>query len=71
MIVLGFGLYFEWSKSDTTEITIHVSESDDEDDVKDPDAPDYQDDGNLFKLTAIFDSYVKRHIMFQNKTKIF
>ncbi|XP_072931384.1 Golgi resident protein GCP60 isoform X2 [Epargyreus clarus] len=27
---LGFGLYFEWSKSPTTEMTIHVSDSDDD-----------------------------------------
>ncbi|CAH2041340.1 unnamed protein product, partial [Iphiclides podalirius] len=28
---IGFGLYFEWSKSPTSEVTIHVSESDEED----------------------------------------
>ncbi|CRL03903.1 CLUMA_CG017025, isoform A [Clunio marinus] len=27
---IGFGVYFEWSKPDTTEVTVHVSESDDE-----------------------------------------
>ncbi|XP_028156484.1 Golgi resident protein GCP60 isoform X1 [Ostrinia furnacalis] len=32
---IGFGLYFEWSKSPTTEVTIHVAESDEEDDVDD------------------------------------
>ncbi|XP_073946277.1 Golgi resident protein GCP60 isoform X2 [Choristoneura fumiferana] len=32
---IGFGLYFEWSKSATTEVTVHVSESDDEDDADD------------------------------------
>ncbi|CAG9788383.1 unnamed protein product [Diatraea saccharalis] len=32
---IGFGLYFEWSKSPTTEVTIHVSESDDEEDADD------------------------------------
>ncbi|KAL0878912.1 hypothetical protein ABMA27_003911 [Loxostege sticticalis] len=32
---IGFGLYFEWSKSPTTEVTIHVAESDDEDDIDD------------------------------------
>ncbi|XP_075976554.1 Golgi resident protein GCP60 [Anticarsia gemmatalis] len=40
---IGFGLYFEWTKSTSTEVTIHVSESD-EDDIDDPDAPDYPDD---------------------------
>lgn len=43
---IGFGLYFEWTKSPTTEVTIHVSESDDEDELNDPDAPDYSDDGD-------------------------
>lgn len=28
---IGFGLYFEWSKSPTTEVTVHVSDSDEED----------------------------------------
>ncbi|KAI5646264.1 golgi-dynamics membrane-trafficking domain-containing protein [Phthorimaea operculella] len=28
---IGFGLYFEWSKSATGEVTVHVSESDDDD----------------------------------------
>ncbi|XP_063538752.1 Golgi resident protein GCP60 isoform X1 [Cydia strobilella] len=32
---IGFGLYFEWSKSPTSEVTVHVSESDDEDDADD------------------------------------
>ncbi|XP_050344140.1 Golgi resident protein GCP60 [Nymphalis io] len=29
---IGFGLFFEWSKSPTSEVTVHVAESDDEDD---------------------------------------
>ncbi|XP_068628273.1 Golgi resident protein GCP60 isoform X2 [Battus philenor] len=32
---IGFGLYFEWSKSPTSEVTVHVSESDEEEDVDD------------------------------------
>lgn len=28
---IGFGVYFEWQKPSTTEVTVHVSESDDED----------------------------------------
>jgi hypothetical protein len=28
---VGFGVYFEWAKPSTTEVTVHVSESDDED----------------------------------------
>lgn len=28
---VGFGVYFEWQKPSTTEVTVHVSESDDED----------------------------------------
>lgn len=46
---LGFGINFEWSKSPTTEVTIHVSESDD-DEIDDPDAPDYTDDGKYFNI---------------------
>lgn len=29
---LGFGVYFEWSKPMTTEVSVHISESDEEDD---------------------------------------
>lgn len=29
---IGFGVYFEWAKPATTEVSVHVSESDDEDD---------------------------------------
>ncbi|XP_034832746.1 Golgi resident protein GCP60 [Maniola hyperantus] len=32
---IGFGLYFEWSKSATSEVTVHVAESDDDDDADD------------------------------------
>ncbi|XP_013194943.2 Golgi resident protein GCP60 [Amyelois transitella] len=32
---IGFGLYFEWSKSPTSEVTIQVSESDEEEDLDD------------------------------------
>ncbi|KAM3957816.1 Golgi resident protein GCP60 [Aphomia sociella] len=32
---IGFGLYFEWSKSTTSEVTIHMSESDEEEDADD------------------------------------
>uniref|UniRef100_A0A0K0F3Y3 Golgi resident protein GCP60 (inferred by orthology to a human protein) n=1 Tax=Strongyloides venezuelensis TaxID=75913 RepID=A0A0K0F3Y3_STRVS len=32
---LGFGMFFEWSKPETTDITIQVSESSDEDDESD------------------------------------
>ncbi|OWR45042.1 Golgi resident protein GCP60 [Danaus plexippus] len=34
---IGFGLYFEWTKTQTTEVTIHVSETDEEDDEDDGD----------------------------------
>lgn len=27
---IGFGVYFEWSISETTEVSVHISESDDE-----------------------------------------
>lgn len=30
---IGFGVYFEWLKPNCTEVTVHVSESDDEEDI--------------------------------------
>lgn len=32
---IGFGVYFEWAKPDTTEVSVHVSESEDEVDEND------------------------------------
>lgn len=32
---IGFGVYFEWAKPDTTEVSVHVSESEDEADEND------------------------------------
>lgn len=40
-ITTSFGVYFEWGKSPTTEVTIQVSESDEEDD---PDEDGYDDE---------------------------
>ncbi|XP_077283879.1 Golgi resident protein GCP60 isoform X2 [Arctopsyche grandis] len=31
---IGFGVYFEWTKSPTTQVTVHVAESDDEGDIE-------------------------------------
>lgn len=41
--MLGFGIFFEWSKSLTTDITIHVAESDEEEDADE----DTYDEGNF------------------------
>lgn len=30
---IGFGVYFEWGKTNTSEVSVHISESDDEDDL--------------------------------------
>ncbi|KAJ8895072.1 hypothetical protein PR048_000397 [Dryococelus australis] len=32
---IGFGVYFEWSKSPTNQVSVHISESEDEEDVED------------------------------------
>lgn len=46
VFVPGFGIYFEWTKSPTTEVTVHVAESD-EDDEEDADDDEYPvGDGN-------------------------
>lgn len=37
---VGFGVYFEWGKSASTEVSVHISESDDDEDALD------DDDGN-------------------------
>lgn len=32
---IGFGVYFEWSKPDTNQVSVHISESEDDDDEED------------------------------------
>ena len=32
---IGFGLYFEWTKSPTSQVSVHISESEEEDDEED------------------------------------
>lgn len=41
---IGFGVYFEWAKPDTTEVSVHVSESDDEADENDAEEIDEIDE---------------------------
>lgn len=50
---LGFGLHFEWSKSMTSEVTVHVSESDDEDDGDDDDDADEGMSGFYFVFLSL------------------
>ncbi|KAF9422974.1 hypothetical protein HW555_001517 [Spodoptera exigua] len=48
---IGFGIYFEWTKSPTTEVTVHVAESD-EDDEEDADDDEYPvGDGSFHEYT--------------------
>ncbi|XP_075232568.1 Golgi resident protein GCP60 [Lycorma delicatula] len=41
---IGFGVYFEWTKSPTNQVSVHVSESEDDDDDVDEDDDDDDDD---------------------------
>ncbi|XP_035721502.1 Golgi resident protein GCP60-like isoform X1 [Vespa mandarinia] len=40
---IGFGVYFEWSKSDTDQVSVHISESEDDEDEED----DYETQDDL------------------------
>lgn len=46
---IGFGVYFEWGKPTSNEVSVHISESDDDEDT-------LEDDGNdgIFVLIFIF-----------------
>lgn len=44
---IGFGVYFEWTKSPTNQVSVHVSESEDEDDYPNDDDDDDDDDEEL------------------------
>uniref|UniRef100_T1H8X6 Protein involved in maintenance of golgi structure and er-golgi transport n=1 Tax=Rhodnius prolixus TaxID=13249 RepID=T1H8X6_RHOPR len=41
---IGFGVYFEWTKSPTNQVSVHVSESEDEEDYPNEDDEDDEDD---------------------------
>lgn len=68
---IGFGVYFEWSKPMTTEVSVHISESDDEDD-EDPgeegDGECEYESGSIRKygekfMTFVFVAYLKTNIL--------
>ncbi|CAH1388539.1 unnamed protein product [Nezara viridula] len=44
---IGFGIYFEWTKSPTNQVSVHVSESEDEEDYNNDDDDDDEDDDEL------------------------
>lgn len=48
---IGFGVYFEWGKSESNQVSVHVSESEDDEDLEDEE----EDDG---KSNYIFFSFV-------------
>jgi hypothetical protein len=37
---IGFGVYFEWTKSASSQVSVHISESEDEDDEDEDDDDD-------------------------------
>lgn len=46
---IGFGVYFEWTKSETNQVSVHIQDSDDEeDDILDLDE-EFDDEGNINK----------------------
>jgi hypothetical protein len=45
---IGFGVYFEWTKSASSQVSVHISESEDEDEEDDDDDDD--DDGMARRL---------------------
>lgn len=49
---IGFGLFFEWMKSPTEQVSIHISDSEEEDD----DDEDGDDENGSFNLTSSYDS---------------
>lgn len=51
---IGFGVYFEWTKSPTNQVSVHVSESEDEEDYPNEDDEDDEDDGENSRVVQIF-----------------
>lgn len=49
---VGFGVYFEWGRSHTTEVSVHISESEDDEDCLD------DDDGKLFIFLSNWNSFI-------------
>lgn len=56
---IGFGVYFEWAKPDTTEVSVHVSESDDEADENDGEENEEADE----EITSVDDLESGSHPM--------
>ncbi|BES93841.1 Acyl CoA Hypothetical protein protein [Nesidiocoris tenuis] len=49
---IGFGVYFEWTKSPTNQVSVHVSESEDDEDYPNDDDDDDDEDDEEFGLRA-------------------
>ncbi|XP_046446624.1 Golgi resident protein GCP60-like isoform X2 [Daphnia pulex] len=53
---IGFGLFFEWTKSPTEQVSVHISDSEDEDDDDDENEDDVEQGGNNSSHSALIDS---------------
>ncbi|XP_046635596.1 Golgi resident protein GCP60-like isoform X1 [Daphnia pulicaria] len=55
---IGFGLFFEWTKSPTEQVSVHISDSEDEDDDDDENVieDDVEQGGNNSSHSALIDS---------------
>jgi hypothetical protein len=50
---LGFGVYFEWGKPQNTEVSVHISESDEEEDLLEEDEAEGKFlNASLFRLNV-------------------
>ena len=52
---IAFGLFFEWTDSDENEVSVHISDSEDED-LDD----DYNDDVSFFSFVKQFQKSLKK-----------
>jgi len=50
-------VYFEWTKSASSQVSVHISESEDEDEEDDDD--NEEDDDGMDDITHGFDAFIK------------
>lgn len=59
---IGFGVYFEWGKSTTNEVSVQVCDSEDEDEL---DGADEEDDGKCFDIKIILANSFPSRVSYQ------
>lgn len=68
---IGFGVYFEWTKSETNQVSVHIQDSDDEeDDILDLDE-EFDDEGNINKHNWVVGWFCSHYLLILRRNHLY